>query len=163
MLKFGIGRGRRSMITTLDAINLVDNGSFDDLSGWSFYKFDGVDTAADPTVGSVVAGKLRLTVASGSLYPVGVYPLATVNGRTYRLRVEARNPSAGVPAYIRVSQSSVGFNIGTVYDSGDVLAPTPVNIDTTFVATGPLYLALFANGEVVGEFAEYDNVIVNEG
>jgi len=157
--------GFRTYAQELEAqTNLVTNGDFAvDTAGWTGYSFNGSGHVSDASVTTAVAGRMRITAATGKTFPVSVWSLGLTIGSRYllTLNASANDRNGGVNGlYVRIGTDSSGGNFGTVLNdnSGTLGART-----YSFVATATLmYLTLFNNSGTVGSYTEYDNVSLKQ-
>lgn len=143
-----------------DNPNLVPNGTFDTLDGWTFRAFDaGWALQIDPSVATIVDGKLRLTVGAGKVFPQGTIPIADLTiGQTYSFQADYSYDGDSTSARLRISDSETS-TASVRYDSGDRF-DIGGSIDATFEATQTTHFVyLVAGNETPGGYAEFDNIV----
>lgn len=167
---FTLNNGRTPASQTVTAaattvgIVYINNGTFNtDLSGWTFYapRADYSARVQNNALGTRTAeGRMRITVATNAIYPYGQTTLNNlVVGNTYRVSIDKSGSTNAYTAsvYNTGGANPTGLRVtrATIWQSGVQ--------SIEFVATQTSHvLQLMVERETVGQFADYDNIIVTE-
>jgi hypothetical protein len=131
-------------------LELVKNGNGVSVTGWS-------DDAY--AVISATGGRLRVTANPGGATGVAYQAISTVAGKTYRLRASVH----GVSGYghIFLGTAAAGADVWNV--GPNIAAGASTTVDVTFTALGATtYINLSSGSATAGQYAEYDNISVQE-
>ena len=108
---------------------------------------------------SVVGGKIRATITSGTTFGVST-AISTVIGKTYSIKSDGFKSNANGDFLIRVS--NVASLSPAFYEETSSNSQT-ISTNGTFVATATTtYVGLLATLQTVGDYIETDNVSVKE-
>jgi trimeric autotransporter adhesin len=139
-----------TMAENLSAPELLTNGSFVDLSGWTAY-FGNV---------ILVSGAARVTSDGNDSSARIARTMATIPGKTYRITGSGTGGTAA--AWIGVDLSG-SVSIGTaITGTVSVAAGTSGTFDAYFTATGAATSLLLYVSTVAGQYADFDNLSVKE-
>lgn len=134
------------------------SNTFDSLSGWTIYSFNGSSIVPDATVASIVSGRMRMTSSAGHQFADAVFPLTNLHvGATYKGTVDFFQGTANA-SNVRVTPNSDGSGPGgALYDSGHLTGDGTQ--DFSFVASAStVYLALITAATT--NYTEYDNLSI---
>lgn len=138
-----------SMGPVPNGVELVPNGTFDtDASGW---------TALRSSVLSVVSGRIRVTNGGGVASGTGEESIPTIVGVTYKVSTDVKYGGA-VNADYRLGTTSGGLEY---FRSANMTSDQTVTTEFTATST-TLFINLFNQGGVDGDYNDWDNVTVQE-
>lgn len=125
---------------------LITNGTFDtNTIGW---------VAGNASSGlSVVGGKLRLSAVNATAQPIATCTVATVAGRAYQFGCDVNRAGTTANAYLQV------------FDGNELAAKSAVNgthLQTFVAKSSTTTLRLWLQGQVTGNYVDFDNVTIRE-
>lgn len=133
---------------------LVTNGDFTtNTDGWTASALSG---GAASTL-SVVADRMRVT-NTGTTYGTALQQIATVVGKTYRVRADLFSSAPGISANVRVGSTAAGLEYGSL----DAVGTSNIGAGFHFVATGTVAHITLLTQNVLNASSDYDNISVRE-